>query len=569
MAISSSSSRIANPGTLTTAPELSDFSTTGSTSTGGSTTTSGPPKLVEHPRKWQSDFFAQEWGADMNQWGTDYSNYLLNLGNYNYDQAMPLANHLSGVLEGNTNTLTGYGNSMFSGNNPISQTAGGLIGVGDKAMGAGQSAYNGAVGAGQGVYNDAMGLGSSIFDTLTGRADAFAGEAMGVGQGAYNQALGVGQGMYGDALSLGAGAMNAAQSFMQTALNAPNNLRLGTTNAGAQGDAYFDEYQTVYRPAAEKLIQDAQRFNTEAYREDLAQQAMGDVSRQSAVAQDAAARNMAAMGVDPNSGRALAMQRAVQMQDALARSNAANMTRIAAEQAGFDRLNTALANKAGSHLIQGANDAASVAASVENANTGALASVTNAGLGAAANALGSGLSAQANLFGSGVSGLSNALHSGTSALNNALNTSGSVLSSMYGNAANAQANLFNTGADALMMGHNIGADALMKGYDIGANAYNNAGGLYADAGRLGIDALAGANNSAITSLGLKMAPGQQLVSDAVQAMYPKMWGWESLMNGYMNHKNMSMADDGRHSALVGSILGAVGDIAGGFAGGLK
>jgi hypothetical protein len=503
----------------------------------------------------------------MNQWGADYSNYLYNLGNYNYNQAMPLANHLSGVLEGNTNTLTGYGNSMLSGNNDVSKTAGGLIGIGDQAIGAGQGAYGGAVGAGQGVYNDARGLGDSIFGTLTGRADAFAGQAMGVGQGAYNQAMGVGQGMYGDAMSLGAGAMNTAQSFMQQAMDAPNNLRLGTTNAGAQGDAYFDEYQNVYRPAAEKMINDAMRFNTEAYREDLAQQAMGDVSRQSAVAQDAAARNMAAMGVDPNSGRALAMQRAVQMQDALARSNAANMTRVAAEQAGFDRLNTALANKAGSHLIQGANDAASVAASVENANTGALASVTNAGLGAAASALGSGLSAQASMFGSGVSGMNNAMQTGTSALNNALNTSGSVLSSMYGNAAQAQTALFGTGANALMQGHNIGADALMKGYDIGANAYNNAGGLYADAGRLGIDAMAGANNSAITSLGLKMAPGQQLFSDATQAMYPRMWGWEQLMNGYMNHKNISMADDGRHAALAGGILGAVGNIAGGLTGG--
>jgi hypothetical protein len=100
----------------------------------------------------------------------------------------------------------------------------------------------------------------------------------------------------------------------------------------------------------------------------------------------------------------------------------------------------------------------------------------------------------------------------------------------------------------------------MKGYDIGANAYNNAGGLYAKAGDLGINAMNTANNSAITSLGLKMAPGQQLVADATQAMYPRMWGWEQLMNGYMNHKNISMADDGRHSALVGGILGAAGKI---------
>jgi hypothetical protein len=460
-----------------------------------------------------SDFFPQEWGGDMNQWGADYSNYLYNLGNYNYDQAMPLADKLSGQLSGNTDALTGYGNSMLGGNNPVSQTAGGLIGVG-----------NNAIGAGQGVYGDAQSLGNQIFGTLTGRADAFASQAMGTGQGAYNQAIGIGSGMYNDAIGMGANALNVAQNFMGQAMNAHNNLQLGTTNAGAHAQAYFDEYQNVYRPAAEKLITDAMRFNTEAYRDDLAQQAMGDVERQAAMARDASMRNMAAMGVDPNSGRALAIQRAAQIQDAAARANAANATRLAAEEAGFARLNAALANKAGSHLIQGANDALSVDASVTNTNTQARTSAMNTGLSAAASALGSGLSAQASMFGSGVSGMSNALQSGTSALNNALNTSGSVLSSMYGNAANAQANLFNTGADALM-----------KGYDIGANAYNNAGGLYAKA-------------------------GQQLVADATQAMYPRMWGWEQLMNGYMNHKNISMADDGRHSALVGGILGAAGKI---------
>ena len=104
-----------------------------------------------------------------------------------------------------------------------------------------------------------------------------------------------------------------------------------------QARDYYDYQTSTYRPLERSIVQDAQRFNTEAYREQLASQAAADTGRAFGISQQQNQRAMAAMGVNPNSGRFAGMQNASGLQQAAMRANAMTGTRRQAEQMGYAR----------------------------------------------------------------------------------------------------------------------------------------------------------------------------------------------------------------------------------------
>ena len=105
----------------------------------------------------------------------------------------------------------------------------------------------------------------------------------------------------------------------------------------SQAQDYYDYQQQTFRPLERSLVADAQRFNSDAYRNQLAGQAAADAGRAFGLQNQMQQRNMAAMGVNPNSGRFAGMQNASNLQQAAVRSAAMTGARTQAEQMGYAR----------------------------------------------------------------------------------------------------------------------------------------------------------------------------------------------------------------------------------------
>lgn len=128
------------------------------------------------------------------------------------------------------------------------------------------------------------------------------------------------------------------QDFLPFAKEIANQQAAAQTEQLRQGREYYDYQTRTFRPLERGLVQQAQQFNTEAYREQLAGQAAADAARAFGVTQAAGERSMASMGVNPASGRFAGLQN--QNQLALAAQRAAAMTggRQSAEQFGYARM---------------------------------------------------------------------------------------------------------------------------------------------------------------------------------------------------------------------------------------
>ena len=104
-----------------------------------------------------------------------------------------------------------------------------------------------------------------------------------------------------------------------------------------QAQDYYDYQINTFRPVEQGLVRQAQEFDTEAYREQLASQAAADTARAFGTAEGATARNLARRGVGPGSGNAMAMQGQNALALASARAGAATGARNQAEQLGWAR----------------------------------------------------------------------------------------------------------------------------------------------------------------------------------------------------------------------------------------
>ena len=105
----------------------------------------------------------------------------------------------------------------------------------------------------------------------------------------------------------------------------------------AQARDYYNYQRDTYRPLERGIVADAQRFNTEAYRNQVASQAAADSGVAFGISQQQNQRAMAAMGANPNSGRFAGMQNATGLQQAALRANAMTGARNQAQQMGYAR----------------------------------------------------------------------------------------------------------------------------------------------------------------------------------------------------------------------------------------
>ena len=191
----------------------------------------------------------------------------------------------------------------------------------------------------------------------------------------------------------------------------------------AQARDYYNYQRDTYRPLERGIVADAQRFNTEAYQNQLAGQAAADAGRAFGISQQQNQRAMASMGANPNSGRFAGMQNASGLQQAAMRANAMTGARNQAQQMGYARK----------------LDAAGLGRGLAGASAAAYGGASNAGSMAGQNAQSAGQNYMGNMaIGSGtigagqqmqLSGLSNILNNQTSAY---VNTSGSLLGDLGG-----------------------------------------------------------------------------------------------------------------------------------------
>ena len=210
----------------------------------------------------------------------------------------------------------------------------------------------------------------------------------------------------------------------------------------AQAKDYYDYMRSTYRPVEQGLVQQAQKFNTEQYREQLASQAAADAGRAFAQTQAASQRAMAGMGVNPNSGRFASMQTQSNLGLAAQRAAAMTGTRQQASQMGYARM----------------LDAAGLGRGLSGASTAAYQGATGAG-----SAAGNMYMAPGNQFMQGMGQAGQTMGQGYQ-----LGISG------LGNVLGTQANVYNTGVNAqgemygalLGAGGTLGAAGISKFSDI-------------------------------------------------------------------------------------------------------
>lgn len=191
----------------------------------------------------------------------------------------------------------------------------------------------------------------------------------------------------------------------------------------SQARDYYNYQQSTFRPLERSIVADAQNFNTEAYRNQLANQAAADTGRAFGVANAVNRRQMGAMGVNPNSGRFATTSNASGLTQAAARANAMTGTRERAVQMGYARQ----------------LDAAGLGRGLAGASAAAYGGATNAGSQAGLNAQSAGQNYMAGMaqgagtIGAGqqmqLQGLGNILNNQTSQY---INTQDSTLGDIGG-----------------------------------------------------------------------------------------------------------------------------------------
>jgi hypothetical protein len=130
------------------------------------------------------------------------------------------------------------------------------------------------------------------------------------------------------------------EQAMKQEVRADEQFALDREIQGLQIDATkkaLGEYETYGKPMRESIYKAAQEYDTEANRERLAQEAIGDVKSSFGIqAQDLERRNQS-FGIDPTSGRSVGTANAMGAMQAATEASAATRVRTAAEQLGLAR----------------------------------------------------------------------------------------------------------------------------------------------------------------------------------------------------------------------------------------
>ena len=105
----------------------------------------------------------------------------------------------------------------------------------------------------------------------------------------------------------------------------------------SQGKDYYDYNRSTFRPLEQQMVADAQTFDTDAYRNQLATKAAADAGLAFNQQNQANERRMASMGVNPNSGRFQGMTQQSGLMQAGAKAGAMTGARERAQQTGYAR----------------------------------------------------------------------------------------------------------------------------------------------------------------------------------------------------------------------------------------
>jgi len=220
-----------------------------------------------------------------------------------------------------------------------------------------------------------------------------------------------------------------------------NTMRDAQEQQMTQAQDYFQYQQDTFRPLERGLVADAENFSTAGYREGLARDASAAAGRAFSNTEASNSRSLASMGINPNSGRALAMRNASNLGLSAQRAGAMTSARTQAEGMGFARR----------------VDAAGLGRNLATNSTAAYQGATQAGTSA-----GNMYQAPGNQY---QAGLSNA-------------------GSTYGNMANTQAGVYNAGMNASgeFYGALIGAGATAYASDARLKKNITQVGLYESLG---------------------------------------------------------------------------------------
>lgn len=173
-----------------------------------------------------------------------------------------------------------------------------------------------------------------------------------------------------------------------------------------QAQDYYDYQQQTFRPLERGLVADAERFNTDAYREQLSREAAAATGRAFGATQGMQQRALASMGVNPNSGRAMAMSNQGALGLAAQRANAMTGARQQADQLGWARR----------------MDVTGLGRNLAGASTAAYSGATGAGSAGLTSSMAPGTQFQQGMGQAGQS-MGNILNSQTSAYNAAMQQS--------------------------------------------------------------------------------------------------------------------------------------------------
>jgi hypothetical protein len=189
-----------------------------------------------------------------------------------------------------------------------------------------------------------------------------------------------------------------------------------------QAKDYYDYQVNTFRPIEQGLVKQAQEFDTEGYREQLASQAAADTARAFGNAQSMTNRDLARRGVSPGSGNAMAMGNQNALALASMRSGAATGARNQAEQLGWARK----------------MDVTGLGRGLAGASSGAYAGATGAGSAGLNSAMSAG-NQYSQAFGQGAGYSMGGAQMGITGAGNILNAQTS-----YANTMNSQADPFAT-----------------------------------------------------------------------------------------------------------------------------
>lgn len=196
-----------------------------------------------------------------------------------------------------------------------------------------------------------------------------------------------------------------------------------------QGDDYYQYQKGTFRPLEQGLVKDATEFNTADAKERFARQAATDLQTQQANQEGQDARAMAALNINPNSGKFAALSSQRRVLNAAQRAGATTNARVQADNLGWAKRMDVTG------LGRGLTGASQGAYSL-SANAGSAAADNNARAG---DRLVSGTSAANGTIlqgqGLGIQGLGSVLGSQTSRYNAELNSSsqnGAAVGSLVG-----------------------------------------------------------------------------------------------------------------------------------------